>query len=151
MQRKIENPGVADSLLHAAHIETAHHAHRVTVVAFNALLNKGDKDDLSEQATNWRISAMALLVSYYAICKCGKQLGEGNFTLYVESICSLIPSFLALYYHFGIDGCLHVRDILRKNRLAFAQKFDHDGQFVVHKTRKVFSLMAIAQAHELWC
>ena len=47
----MENPGVADSLLHASHIAKARHAHQVTLPALNVVLKRAYeayKDDLAE-------------------------------------------------------------------------------------------------------
>ena len=73
------------------------------------------------------------------------------FTPYVESIGCPIPWFLA-FDHYDYGRWLSVRasdmQFLRDNEPALAQTFDDDGQFVVHKIRRIFSSMAINQAQE---
>ena len=75
---------------------------------------------------------------------------EGNFHLYRESLQELIP------YLFAINNVnyarwlpIHLCDMmsLEKQHPEVAREF-HNGNFVVHKTDRIFSGMAIDQAHE---
>ena len=75
---------------------------------------------------------------------------EGNFDMYQEALSELIP------YFFGNNNVnfarwlpVHFRDMmsLEKQHPDVAVQF-HKGKFVVHKSRREFSALAIDQAHE---
>lgn len=76
-----------------------------------------------------------------------KSLRTGNFTLYVDSLTKLAPWFFILDHTNWVP--VHIRDManLGTSHPQVAVKFNN-GDFTVHKTRRVFSAMAIDQAHE---
>ena len=79
-----------------------------------------------------------------------RSFREGNFTLYRESLSELIHYFFAnnnINYARWLP--IHLRDMmcLEKQHPDVAREF-HQGNFVVHKSDKNFSAMAIDQAHE---
>ena len=79
-----------------------------------------------------------------------RSLREGNFPLYIESLSSLIPWFFALdHIHYARWLPVHIRDMLSltAKHPDVSVQFEA-GKFVVHKTQRVFSSIAIDQAHE---
>ena len=79
-----------------------------------------------------------------------RSFREGNFALYLESLAELIPYFFAnnnVNYARWLP--VHLRDMLSLERQhpEVAKQFQN-GNFVVHKSERHFSSMAIDQAHE---
>ncbi|KAJ8375399.1 hypothetical protein SKAU_G00059790 [Synaphobranchus kaupii] len=75
---------------------------------------------------------------------------EANFTLYCQALSELIPYFFAnnnVNYARWLP--VHLRDMLSLHQIhpELALEF-HNGKFVVHKSSREFSAMAIDQAHE---
>ena len=78
------------------------------------------------------------------------SIRSANFKLYVQSLGVLLPLFFALdHYHYARWLSVHVRDLMHLPNLHpdLATEF-LAGKFVVNKTQRVFSSMAIDQAHE---
>ena len=79
-----------------------------------------------------------------------RSFREGNFTLYRESLSELLPCFFANNNtNYARWLPIHLRDMmcLEKQHPDVAKGF-HQGNFVVHKSDRNFSAMAIDQAHE---
>lgn len=79
-----------------------------------------------------------------------RSFREGNFELYRAALSGLIPYFFAnnnVNYARWLP--VHLRDMmaLEQQHPEVAREF-HKGNFVVHKSRREFSAMAIDQAHE---
>lgn len=75
---------------------------------------------------------------------------EANFALYCEALSELIPYFFAnnnINYARWLP--IHLRDMmsLEQHHPQVAREF-HNGNFVVHKSCREFSAIAIDQAHE---
>ena len=75
---------------------------------------------------------------------------KADFTLYRQSLYELIPLFLAnnnVNYAQWLP--IHLRDmmLLENTHPQVAAEF-HNGKFVVHKSNREFSALAIDQAHE---
>lgn len=75
---------------------------------------------------------------------------EGNFRLYCEPLFELVPYFFAnnnVNYARWLP--IHLRDMMciEEQQPEVAGEF-HKGNFVVHKSDKAFSAVAIDQAHE---
>ena len=75
---------------------------------------------------------------------------EGNFDLYSQAMSELIPYFFAnnnVNYARWLP--IHLRDIvsLEQKHPRLAEEFKQ-GKFVVHKTTREFSGLALDQAHE---
>ena len=79
-----------------------------------------------------------------------QSIREGNFSLYVQSIGQLVPWF------FAMDQCnyarwvpVHIRDMLALplNHPEVHQQF-LNGNFVVQKSKHLFSLIALDHNHE---
>ncbi|KAJ8351073.1 hypothetical protein AAFF_G00156320 [Aldrovandia affinis] len=79
-----------------------------------------------------------------------RSFREANFFLYCQSLAELIPYFFAnnnVNYARWLP--IHYRDMvtLEQKHPQLAQEFQ-SGNFVVHKSSRQFSAMAIDQAHE---
>ena len=79
-----------------------------------------------------------------------RSLRESNFNLYRQALCQLIPYMFAnnnVNYARWLP--IHLLDMLtlEERHPSIAEAF-HAGKFVVHKTERNFSGLAIDQAHE---
>ncbi|CAG2225317.1 unnamed protein product [Mytilus edulis] len=79
-----------------------------------------------------------------------RSIREANFSLYIEALSKIIPWFFALdHTNYSRWLPIHLRDMVQlpktnpETHRAFLE-----GNFVVNKTEKNFSCMAIDQAHE---
>jgi hypothetical protein len=79
-----------------------------------------------------------------------RSVRDGNFSLYVPVLKALAPWFFALdHTHYARWVPVHIRDMttLHQRLPHVAKEFDQ-GSFIVRKTTRPFSAMAIDQAHE---
>ena len=79
-----------------------------------------------------------------------RSLREGNFPLYIIALRALSPWFFALdHKHCSRWVPVHIRDMttLHERLPDVAKEFDR-GSFVVHKSTRPFSAIAIDHAHE---
>ena len=79
-----------------------------------------------------------------------RSFREGNFTLYHEAFSGVIPYFFAnnnVNYAHWLPVHLKNMMCLEQQHPEVAREF-HKGNFVVHKSRREFSAIAINQAHE---
>ena len=170
IEADIATPGTADSFLICSNIPRTRHAHQVTACALFELLmsayestnegNLGDESVTFEDLIDWckgretsrpqfnfwrSVLNLELLVLSFI-----RSFRESDFELYKQSLSSLIPFF------FGLDHMnytqwlpIHVRDMasLPDIHPNVAREFAK-GHFTVRKTGKVFSNIAIDQAHE---
>ena len=79
-----------------------------------------------------------------------RSFREGDFNLYREALSELVPYFFAnnnVNYARWIP--IHLRDMmsLEQQHPDVAREF-HKGNFVIHKSRREYSALAIDQAHE---
>ncbi|VDI61859.1 Hypothetical predicted protein [Mytilus galloprovincialis] len=79
-----------------------------------------------------------------------RAIREGHFKLYIDALTRIIPWFFALdHIHYSRWLPVHVRDM---TALSSTNPDAHveflSGKFVVHKTKKRFSAIAIDHAHE---
>ena len=171
-QADVAAAGMADSFLKAIHVKRTRHAHQVTCSALSILLHDSydayhqvepdplpfedwcmKRAEASPQFQYWLLAmqleqlAMQLeqLVLVYV-----RSLREGNFSLYLAAISTLAPWFFALNHtHYARCLPIHIRDMatLKKRCPEVARQF-HQGGFIVHKTKRPFSALAIDHAHE---
>jgi hypothetical protein len=161
VEANIATAGVADSYLKASHVTRTRRAHQVTACALYILQHKvyaeytgslgfdewcKEHTNTSPQFQYWSITLqLEILLLLYV-----RSLREGNFQLYVESIAKIAQWCFALdHTHYARWLPVHVRDMasLQWRLPAIAQQFQM-GNFVVHKSMRPFSAMAIDQAHE---
>ena len=164
-QPGIATAGTADSFLKGAHVKRTRHAHQVTCSALSILINTAY--DVYRKETSAPLSFNDWCVEKAEVCpqfqywymvmhlECVyliyvRSLREGNFSLYVLVLRALAPWFFALdHTHYARWDPVHIRDMttLHQRLPQIAKEFDQ-GNFIVHKTTRSFSGMAIDQAHE---
>ena len=102
--------------------------------------------EASPQFQYWlMIMRLELLVLVYV-----RSLRDSKFSLYVAVLKKLAPCFFALdHTHYSRWVPIHIRDMmsLQERHPDIAMQFAQGG-FIVHKTKRPFSAIAIDQAHE---
>uniref|UniRef100_UPI00358FF46D uncharacterized protein n=1 Tax=Myxine glutinosa TaxID=7769 RepID=UPI00358FF46D len=163
--QNVATAGMADSFLKASHVTRTRHAHQVTSSALSILMRKAydtytceeieplafDKWCLKQAETSpqfqyWLIIIrLELLVLVYV-----RSIREGNFALYVAALEAMAPWFFALdQTHYSRWIPVHIRDMVTlQDRLPDVARQFEQGDFVVHKTNRPFSALAIDHAHE---
>ena len=79
-----------------------------------------------------------------------KSVRDGRFSLYKESLRNLLPWFFALdKVNYARWLTVHLHDMIQLDHTSpnVMQKFE-EGSFVVRKTQRKFSALAIDHAHE---
>ena len=165
VQAKVATTGTAESFLKASHVTRTRHAHQVTASSLYILLKKSyacylkslDSGDQQEAFEEWCARRKQEAPQFYfwhtalqlelLVLIFIKSLRTGNFTLYVDSLTKLAPWFFISNYARWVP--VHIRDManLSTAHPQVAVEFNN-GNFTVHKTKRVFSAMAIDQAHE---
>eukprot|EP00745_Piridium_sociabile_P026562 TRINITY_DN4240_c0_g2_i9.p1 TRINITY_DN4240_c0_g2~~TRINITY_DN4240_c0_g2_i9.p1 ORF type:complete len:1084 (-),score=281.98 TRINITY_DN4240_c0_g2_i9:490-3741(-) len=164
----VASPGTAESFLTASSITRTRQMHQITACSLYKLLKAAYTDYSNETAENTKG-----VLSFEAWCECRKlqstqfhfwhlvlsmelvilllirSLREANFYLYCQSLAELIPYFFANNVNYARWLPIHFRDMvtLEQKHPQLAQEFQ-SGNFVVHKSSREFSAMAIDQAHE---
>ena len=168
VQAKVATPGTADSLLKACHVTKARRAHQVTVSSLYLLLQKAYSDyknDLAEGDVPMGLEDWCKQKSlscpqfqfWYLIFQLQVEflifissIREGNFLLYIDALTKIVPWFFALgHTNYARWIPVHLRDMnsLKCNQPSVYDYFQK-GKFVVQKTTRSFSAIAIDQAHE---
>ena len=169
IQAEITTPGTADSFLQAAHVVRTRRVHQITIAALYILQHRaydhyrttysGDEKDLlgfqqwsshreqiCPQFQYWKaVMEMEICVLVFI-----RSLRLASFTMYLDALTELTPWFFALdHTNYARWIPVHLRDMaeLSSKHPAIVKEFN-DGKFVVHKTPRVFSDIAIDQAHE---
>lgn len=164
----VTSSGTADSFLSAASVTRTRQAHQITACSLYTLMKRaytdycddtsGDdvqttfekwcdlRQQLSPQFQYWYLILNMQLV----ILSLVRSFREANFNLYCETLNGLIPYFFAnnnVNYARWIP--VHLRDMLSLEQChpQVAREFNN-GNFVVHKSHRAFSALAIDQAHE---
>ena len=154
----------------AMHTKTRH-AHQVTAASLYILLQQAYSEDCTSDDTDamqpdsptfeeWCIQRAKASVHFdywlktlsleLLLLRYIRSLREGNFQLYVESLTQIIPWMFALdHTHYSRWLPVHIRDMmnLTEKHPDVLAEFK-SGNFVVHKTSKKFSTMALDQCHE---
>ena len=162
----VASSGKADSFLSASSVTRTRHMHQVTACCLYMLRkeayeyhcaeeNEGalNFDDWCEKSREespqfqfWELVLSMELVVFSLV----RSFRESNFELYRQALSALIPFFFA---HNNVNYArwlpIHLRDMVSLEQ-THPQVF-HEfqlGKFVVHKTHREFSGLAIDQAHE---
>lgn len=168
VQANIALSGTAESFLKAAHITKTRHAHQVTSCGLYMLLEEayqqygltiqdGEQQLSLEEWCNKRSADCPQFKFWHLVLNLElcififiRSVRQGNFQLYVDSLTNLIPWFFVLdHTNYARWLPVHIRDMLNLPSMLpdVATAFD-DGNFVVYKTRRSLSAVAIDQAHE---
>ena len=166
---EVATPGVADSFLKGKHVTRTRRAHQVTAACLHTLMTNAYKAD-TEDATRADIECQSfkewkekqkstspqflywsrVLDLQLCLLRLVRSFREGNFKLYIETIKEMLPWVFALdHQNYARWLSIHLRDMLElpKKHPKIHQEFAR-GSFVVHKTQKPFSCIALDHAHE---
>ena len=166
-EAKLASPGVTESFLKASHVMRTRHAHAVTACSLHILLHESynyhkanSLDDAGITFDTWYVQRKAESPQFLYWCTCleleilvftfVRSLRIGDFDLYVESLTKLTPWFFSLNHtNYARWMPIHVRDMcsLDINHPQVAHEF-RNGKFVMAKSQRPFSLVAIDQGHE---
>ncbi|KAG0723068.1 hypothetical protein GWK47_043326 [Chionoecetes opilio] len=168
VQAGVATSGTADSFLKASHVTRTRRAHQVTASSLYVLQQSAYSEhiqtleDASEvvpfedwcdassdacpQFQFWYfILQLELAVMVYV-----RAIREADFLLYIEPLSKIVPWFFALdHTHYSRWVPIHLRDMVSLKQLhpdVYAEFLK--GNFVVKKSKRAFSAVAIDQAHE---
>ena len=154
-----------DSFLKGAHVKRTRHPHQVTPSALSIMLRRAYDAyclDSSEPLPfdDWcvkQVEGSPQFHYWYMVMHLEclmlvflRSIREGNFPLYITALRALTPWFFALdHTHYSRWVPVHIRDMttLHERLPDVAKEFDR-GSFVVHKSTRPFSAIAIDHAHE---
>lgn len=167
-QAGIASSGTADSFLKASHVTRTRRAHQITVSSLYLLRNKAYnqyaetlenetqkvtlEEWCSEQAKKcpqFQFWSIILQLELYVLIFV-RSIREANFQLYVQALAKIIPWFFALdHTHYARWTPIHLHDMisLEQSHPSVYAEFVK-GKFVVKKSKRLFSAIAIDQAHE---
>ena len=164
----VASTGVADSFIKASHLTRTRRAHQITAASLSILQNnayckyqeplensaemlgfKDWKDKMSSEHPQFHYWCLVLELEL-CVLQFVRSLREANFKHYVESLAQLAPWMFSLdHINYARWLSIHIRDmctLLCKHPAVF-QQFSQ-GAFVVHKSPRVFSSIAMDHAHE---
>jgi len=168
VQAGVATSGTAHSFLKASHVTRTRRAHQITASSLYLLQETAYREyiqtledasdgmpfedwcdarsDASPQFQFWHlVLQLELVVLIYV-----RSIREANFLLYIEALSKIIPWFFALdHTHYSRWVPIHIRDMVSLKQLhphVYAEFLK--GNFVVKKSKRAFSALAIDQAHE---
>jgi hypothetical protein len=167
-QANVASAGTADSFLKASHVSRTRHAHQVTACAPHILMCKAYEvyvqglgiDDVKLDFQQWQESQCLACphFRYWAITLefqltillFVQSLRDGRFSLYKDTINQLLPWFFALdKVNYARWLTVHLHDMMSLGETCAAiEECFEEGFFVVRKTQRKFSALAIDHAHE---
>ena len=154
----VASPGVANSFLTASHLTRTRRAHQVTAASLHLLMKKAYEEyTLFDE---WREEKMkkcpqflywATVLDFELVClQLVRAIREADFSLYLKAIRELLRWMFALDSHnYARWLSVHYRDMCElplKHPDVYAEF--RKGSFVVHKTKRLFSSIALDHAHE---
>jgi hypothetical protein len=164
----VASSGTADSFIKVANIKRTRKAHQVTVSALHVLLQNAyakyqqdvDDDDCALPFDDWCTQQVLQVPQFHfwyltmqlelLLLVFLRSIRQANFSLFIDSIAKMLPWFFALNHHnYARWLSVHLLDMRALPHTApdVACRFD-DGFFIVNKSSKRFSAIAIDQAHE---
>ena len=167
VEAEVASSGTAESYLSASSVTRTRQAHQITACSLYKLMKKAYRDYCSEESSisditieDWckqrkkespQFQFWSLVLDMeLTIFTLIRSFREGDFNLYREALSELVPYFFAnnnVNYARWIP--IHFRDMmsLEQQHPDVAREF-HKGNFVIHKSRREYSALAIDQAHE---
>ena len=141
-------------------------AHQITASSLYLLLQKAyneyseDTEDVVMPLEEWRTERAAACPHFHFWCIIlqlelyvmiyVRAIREGNFQLYIKALTKIVPSFFTLdHTHYSRWIPVHLRDMVSLKEFhpdVYAEFMK--GNFVVKKSKRAFSAIAIDQAHE---
>lgn len=166
----VASPGTADSFLSVSSVTKARQAHQVTACSLYKLLTTAYEEYTIEETVEVSVDLLNLedwcgmrkqqspqfkfwymvLMMELSIFTLIRSFREANFGLYCDALTELIPYFFSNNnVNYARWLSIHIRDMLalEKQHPDVLKEFCA-GNFVVHKSNRRFSSMAIDQAHE---
>lgn len=160
----VATDGVAESFVSAKHLTRTRRAHQVTAASLYVLMRKAYDSYVEQHAVaksfeEWKMMKSKqpqfqywnTVLELEILClQFVRAVREGNFAMYVRVLRLLLPWFFALDSHnYARWLSVHYRDMskLRETHPSVFTAFTQ-GSFVVHKSRKPFSAIALDHAHE---
>ena len=166
MKAEVASEGVAESFISASHLARTRRAHQITAGSLCALMTKAYEKYADQQTTDsksfmeWRNEMKSKFPQFLywstvleleVLClQFVRAIREGNFDLYVKAIRLLLSWFFCLdCQNYARWLSIHYRDMcqLKEKHPSVCTAFNQ-GSFVVHKTKKPFSAIALDHAHE---
>ena len=164
----VATQGVADSFLAASHLTRTRQAHQVTAASLYVLMSKGYEEylakvDGSEQPKpfqEWKEEMQrkcpqflywaGVLDLQLSCLQLVRAFREANFSMYVKAVNQILPWFFALDHpNYARWLSVHYRDMCElPDKHPDVHTQFCSGPFVVHKTKKYFSSIALDHAHE---
>ena len=166
----VATQGVADSFITASHLTRTRREHQVMAASLHLLQHKAYQeyvttvtvsdgqelksfDDCKQEMSNkfplllyWD----QVLYSEISYLQLAQAFREADFALYIHDLIKIIPWMFALdQTNYARRLSVHIRDMCElplQHRDVF-QTFC-DGSFVIHKTERPFSSIALDHAHE---
>ncbi len=159
-EANVASSGTSESFLTASTITRTRQAHQITACSLNNLMKKAYQDyctdepgipplgleDWCVQRRRWSLQFQfwnLVLDIELAIFTVVRSFRERNFELYHYALYQMTMSIM----NDGFQFTCETRWSLRTKHPDVASEF-HKGNFVIHKSRRDFSAMAIDQAHE---
>ncbi|KAL8560494.1 hypothetical protein ACOMHN_042314 [Nucella lapillus] len=158
--------GVADSLLSVSHITRTRHAHQVTVCALFRLMNMAYEQycmscnivgETALSLDEWRVFMSESSPTFHfwilimelevLLLVFLTSLRSGDFLLYLQSMTRMAPVFFALDQHnYARWLTVHINDM---GNISSNESHEFNkGHFVLKKTARPFSKIALDHAHE---
>ena len=168
VQANVASPGTADSFLRVTHVTRTRRAHQITASSLYLLLQKaftGYCNGLEEEHNrpsmeDWCSSRAELYPQFkfwYLVLQLElsvlvfvRAIREADFKLYVDALTKIVPLFFALDHpNYARWIPVHLRDMVAlKNVQPKVYSEFLKGKFVLKKTARKFSAIAIDQGHE---
>lgn len=157
----VATESAAEAALKAQHVKRSRALHEVTAaVLYSLLRDKYESSDTSELFESWCqreaennpsfkfwfliLNLQSLLFTFV------HSIREGKFKTYVDTLKQMIPWFFVTdHHHYARWLPVHARDLEELPNVAPALYEEFlKGKFVVRKTNRKFSSIAVDQAHE---
>ncbi|CAH3151254.1 unnamed protein product [Porites lobata] len=154
VQAGVATPGTADSFCRVTHVTRTRRAHQITAGSLFVLLEKAYSQYLVSLSDYQNPLSLEEWCSHsaelYPQFKFWLLILQMQLALYVDALTQIVPWFFALdQIHYARWIPVHLRDMVTLKDVhptVFAEFMK--GNFVVKKTERRFSAIAIDQAHE---
>ena len=166
-ESKVATPGTAESFLTGSNVSKTRHAHEVTACTLFTLIKRAYDDYIAsdppgpietldifkarrmEESPQFQYWCLMLELELNAL-QLVKSFREGNFNLYIASMMKLVPWYFALDLpNYARWTSVHISDMetLYRDHPDVHTEFQK-GNFVVKKSARLFSMLALDQAHK---
>ena len=166
----VATQGVAESFLSASHVTRTRRAHQVTAASLHILMSKAYsvyqaksreneqenllskeewKDAMSKRSPQFHYWSSVLNLELICL-RLVRAFREGNFSLYIDALRQILPwMFVMDHSNYAKWLSVHYRDMcVLQSTHPSVFKYFIGGSFVVHKTTKLFSSIALYHCHE---